>query len=40
MSGGDVSQKEANKSRVNKNTYSRVNFIDAEARIQIREWCD
>jgi len=40
MSGKGMSQKEASESITRGSTYGRVDFIHAEARIQIREWRD
>jgi hypothetical protein len=40
MSGMDASQKEAGESGISDNTYCRVYFIHAKARIQIRERSD
>jgi hypothetical protein len=40
MSGKDLSQKEACEPGISGTTYGRVDFIHAEARIQISKWRD
>jgi hypothetical protein len=40
MSSKDLSRKEASESGISGITYGRVDFIHAEARIQVCKWCD